>query len=110
MRPRRLERPTFGFGAEILIGRSCHFNQLTVVHSCLFRPVWTRLPPVLPPASPPKIPHRILGFAKAPFVTIRRYEGRNLKTSNGNIAAPAAVIGERKFNFELQKQRLGRVL
>ena len=54
VRPRGFEPLTFGSGAEILIGRSCHFNQLTVVHCCLFRPIWGHLPPILPPALPPK--------------------------------------------------------
>jgi len=42
-----------GYEAKNLIGRSCHFNQLTVVHSGLFRPIQARLPPILPPALPP---------------------------------------------------------
>jgi hypothetical protein len=50
MRPRRFERPTFGFGATRNIGRSCRFNQLTAVLFDLFRPIKGRLPPILPPS------------------------------------------------------------
>src|SRR5437867_11740083 len=34
------------------IGRSCHFNHLTVVHSGLFRPVQACSPPILPRLCP----------------------------------------------------------
>ena len=58
IRPRGFEPLTFGSGAENLIGRSCHFNHLTVVHSVLFRSIWAHLPPILPPGFAPEIWHR----------------------------------------------------
>ncbi len=92
IRPRGFEPLTFGSGAENLIGRSCHFNRLTVVHCCLFRPVPTHLPPILPPALPPKF-----GIADR-TLTERPHASANTSITSLRMGWPPPWIRLRTFS------------